>query len=361
VLGLLVVGAIGGVWSGLIPNPFRLSAAQIAQAVDPSVVTVKADLFRDGNTSGFGFAYGRTDHILINARLLTHAVAVTASDRSGKSYRADVLGSDTTAGVAELEISGFGGPPLTRAGQEPAVGADVYLPHGPSGPLAHGIVTRQDRGLIQTNISAAAPDGGQPLIDGNGQVVGLVEAATDGLAVAIPTAAFDARASGWAKSNQPISIGPPLVTETARSLVLGSPGAGWKRLTGAAYDNGTAWHSAWEWSPTYTYGGMTVDIDLVVFATLDAAPPEIPSDLANATRNGFSPDGSLTGFGDEGMVLQKSTQGVVIYELLWRDRNCVVILYLSAAKPPPPQFSLAAAIGLATAQERPIGASLGSY
>ncbi|HZQ49619.1 MAG TPA: trypsin-like peptidase domain-containing protein [Candidatus Dormibacteraeota bacterium] len=361
VVVLLALGVVGGVRLGRIPNPFGMSSAQIAQTVEPSVVTMKVDQFRDGNASGAGFVYGQSDHILMSARLLTHATALTASDRSGKSYPADAVGADKTADVAEVVVNGLAAQPLKSASQAPSTGADVYVPRSSSRPMAHGVVTRIGSGVIETNIPAEASDGGEPMVDGTARVVGIVKAGSSGTVSATVTAAFDGEATAWAKSDSAIAIGPPPVTAPAKLLVLSSIGPSWRALPGSAYDNGTAWHSAWERDPTAQYGGMTVDIYLVVFATISAAPPEIPSRLADAKRNGYSTVGPLTGLGDEGTVLKKATKDEVIYELIWRDRNCVVLMYMSAAPPPPPGFSLSAAMNIAAAQEKPIASNLGSY
>ncbi len=107
---------------------------------------------------------------------------------------------------------------------------------------------------------------------------------------------------------------------------------------------------------------MSVDVWLIVFGTIVAGQTDYRDRLADASRNGYSMDGSLPGgFGDESTVFQKRSRGEIVYEILWRDRNCVVIFYMAAATPPPPEFSMTSAITIATAQEKPIAANLASY
>lgn len=368
-LALLVAGGFALHSAGLLLSPVKLTAAQISQAVQPSVMSVKTDLFRDGSASGAGFVYARSAHVLINADVLTHAVEVSVSDAKGNVSAAEVVGIDKDLNVAELLVPGLSIKPLKRAGQQPSAGADVYVVAGPSGALAHGVVTKLGgdlsvngtsyHGLIQTTAPAVAAINGTPMVDGNGQVVGLVMADATGHAFAVPSTSFDATVSEWAKTDAAMIIGPPLVTATAQSLILPAVGDR-KRTTNAAW-GGTGWHSSWLQDATYTYGGLTVDIYLDVRTDVLTAKDDYKRRLGDAAKQGFSTMGSISVLGDEATTLQSSPNGTIVYEIVWRDRNCGVVLYAAAAKPAPPGFSLAFALGLATAQEAPIGANLAGY
>ena len=368
-LAFLAAGGFGLHSAGLLFSPVRLTAAQISQAVQPSVMAVKTDLYRDGSGSGAGFVYGHTAHVLISASLLTHVVAVSVSDAKGNVSAAEVVGIDKDVNVAELLVPGLSLKPLKRAAQQPSVGADVYVAGGTSGALAHGVVSKLGgdlsvngstyHGLIETTAPASAASSGTPLVDGNGEVVGLVMADAAGHAFGVPAKSFDAEATAWAKSDAAMIIGPPLVSANAQSLIL--PAVGDRKRTVNAVWGGTGWHSGWLQDATYSYGGLTVDIYLDVAPTVATAKDGYKFHLGDAPKHGFSPVGSISVLGDEGTSLQSAPKGTIVYEIIWRDRNCEVILYTAAAKPIPPGFSMEFAIGLAIAQEAPIGANLADY
>ncbi|HET7465575.1 MAG TPA: serine protease [Candidatus Dormibacteraeota bacterium] len=332
-------------------------------------MTVKTDLFRDGSGSGAGFVYAHKAHVLISATLLTHVVQVSVSDSAGNVSAAEVVGIDKDMNVAELLVPGLSLKPLKRAAQQPSVGADVYVVGGSSGALAHGVVTKIGadlsvngsayRGLIQTTAPATAASGGSPMVDGNGEVVGQVVADATGHALAVPATSFDAKAAEWAKSDSAMIIGPPLVSATAQSLIL--PAVGDRKRTVNAAWGGTGWHSGWLQDATYSYGGLTVDIYLDVGATVAIAMSNYKRSLGDAPKQGFSTMGSLSVLGDESTTFQSAPKGTIVYEIVWRDRNCEVVLYAAAAKPVPPGFSMEFAVGLALAQEAPIGANLAGY
>jgi hypothetical protein len=48
-------------------------------------------------------------------------------------------------------------------------------------------------------------------------------------------------------------------------------------------------------------------------------------------------------------------------EVVWRDRNVEVVVYLSGAAPAPPEVTLQSTLGLAFAQEALVGADLANY
>ena len=368
-LAVLIAGGFGLHSAGLLLSPVKLTAAQISKSVQPSVMAVKTDLFRDGSSSGAGFVYARTAHVLVSATLLTHAVDISVSDATGNVSAAEVVGMDKDVNVAELLVPGLSLKPLKRAAAQPAVGADVYVVGGSSGALAHGVVTKLGsdlsvngstyHGLIQTTVPATTASSGTPLIDGNGDVVGLVMADAAGHAVAVPATSFDAKAAAWAKTDAAIVIGPPLVSATAQSLIL--PAVGDRKRTANGAWGATGWHSGWVQDATYAYGGLTVDIYLDVRPAIAITMDDYKRALGDAAKQGFSTAGSISVLGDEATALQMSPGGTIVYEIAWRDRNCEVILYAAAAKPVPPGFSMAFAIGLATAQEAPIGANLAGY
>jgi len=76
---------------------------------------------------------------------------------------------------------------------------------------------------------------------------------------------------------------------------------------------------------------------------------------------GYTTVGRVDGLGDEGTALQRASGGQVDFEVVWRDRNVKVDVFMSGGMPAPPEVSLQSALGLGFAQEALVGADLANY
>lgn len=354
------------------PPPVNLS--QLATRVAPSLVSIKTTIFRDGTSEGFGFFYGKPGHILTSAHVLARATSAEITDASGNTYGADLEGIDRSIDVAELSTADTTPKPLRAATAGVSVGSHVVVIGNPYGILpnkaTHGLVADTNRQLtidgksyanmIQTDALASPGNSGGPVVNMAGQLVGMVAAGGSGYTFAIPSRLFVSQVAGWQASATFVRLGPPLVSATAQSLVLPSPEPGW---TGSASEKWSeaGWHSVWRKAPDYDYGGAAMDIYINVTTDESSAKTQYPFHLETASKRGYTGVGAVSGLGDESTAFERIVADQVTYQVVFRDRNVVVIMYLGSGMPPRPDISMAALRGMATAQARSIGADLAGY
>jgi len=377
VLLLSAVGIVGGIGLGVIPNPFKLTVAEVGAKVGPSVVTVTTTVFRGGRSVGSGFFYGKKGHVVTNAHVVSRAINITITDSLGQTYPANLEGVDQSADIAALSTRDTSAPPLVAASDSLTVGTEVVLIGNPGGnnpnTVTHGLVAGTNRqltvdgrpydNLIQTDAIASPGSSGGPMVDMSGQIVGMVTLGASGFAYAIPERTFDGEVRGWESTGNVLPLGPPLVNASARSLVIGSL-SGFAGFTGTGNDayGRTGWHSLWSRQPTYIYGGASVEIYLDVPSNESAADAEYKSQVSYSQSTGhMSNAGSDNTLGDEETMLQSVTPNQVVYEIVWRDRNVEVTVYLASGIPPAPDITLQDALYAATQAEAPIGATLVNY
>lgn len=172
------------------------SAAAVYQAVAPSVVTV---LVLDENDDGprrFGAGTGiivdGQGHILTNNHVVSNVDRVQVQLLDGSRLFAEVVGGDPGTDLAiiraefppgPLQIARFGDSRMVRPGDPVfAIGA----PYGYSHSITAGIVSavgraytgeeRRISGLIQSDAEINPGNSGGPLLNVNGEVVGITTA-----------------------------------------------------------------------------------------------------------------------------------------------------------------------------------------
>ncbi|MBJ7289371.1 trypsin-like peptidase domain-containing protein [Williamsia sp.] len=162
--------------TGTGPAATELAAGRIV----PSVVQVTA-----GRSAGSGFAIDSMGHVITNHHVIEGQDSVTLRLSTGRQVPARVIGSDPAADIAVLEIRGSApaaarlgtGVPLRTGESVLAVGS----PLGLSGTVTAGIVSAVDRrqttvgagGMIQTDASINPGNSGGPLVNLDGEVVGV--------------------------------------------------------------------------------------------------------------------------------------------------------------------------------------------
>lgn len=170
------------------------SAAAVYQAVAPSVVTVwtlDADRPR-GIGSGTGIIVDGQGHILTNNHVVSEADRVRVQLLDGSSLFADIVGRDPATDLAVLraefphdaiQIARFGDSAAVKPGDPVfAIGA----PYGFSHSITAGIVSavgrnypergREIEGLIQSDTEINPGNSGGPLLNANGEVIGITTA-----------------------------------------------------------------------------------------------------------------------------------------------------------------------------------------
>jgi serine protease Do len=153
---------------------------------------------------GTGFIVSDDGHILTNHHIVAEARKIGVGLADGRHFEASVIGSDPETDVAVLKIDADGLSPLSLGDSDALEVGDWVVGFanglGMGHTFAPGLVTakgRSDLGLatyedfIQTNLNLGLGDGGGPLLDLDGKVVGINTAAiraerASGISLAIP-------------------------------------------------------------------------------------------------------------------------------------------------------------------------------
>lgn len=165
------------------------------QAINPGVVAIRA-LTEEGGGLGTGFVWDEQGHIVTNFHVVESATDLEVDFPSGFKTRAEVLGTDNDTDLAVLKINQL--PPelvvLTLGNNHDlAVGQSVIAignPQGLNGTMTQGIISALGRTLdsmhfapgggafatgniIQTDAAINPGNSGGPLINLNGEVIGI--------------------------------------------------------------------------------------------------------------------------------------------------------------------------------------------
>lgn len=181
------------------------SVADIVEATRPSVVNVTAqtesgNLFfrsRGVTSTGTGAIIHSDGYVVTNYHVIRGASRIQITTDDGRVYRATVEGIDPITDLAVLRIEGdgpfpalpFAAPGSFRVGDWAiAIGNALGLPGGPSvtlgvvGALDRTLTTREQTltDLIQTDAAINEGNSGGPLVDLNGEIIGINTAVVRG-------------------------------------------------------------------------------------------------------------------------------------------------------------------------------------
>lgn len=200
----------------------------VAQSVGPAVVSV-----RTNEGLGSGVIYDSSGLILTNAHVVDGAQSITIGMVDGRHFSGKVVGSDSGFDVAVIKIDGSNLPsaPLGKA-SELQVGEDVIAIGNPLGldhTLTTGVVSALNRPvsegqgsynqpMIQTDAAINPGNSGGPLLDLNGQVVGITTLIAapqgfpaQGLGFAVPVDTAKRIADQLVQSGKVTSSGQPFL------------------------------------------------------------------------------------------------------------------------------------------------------
>lgn len=151
-----------------------------------------------------GFIISSDGDILTDAGDAAGASRISVTLADGQTYHARLIGSDPASGVALLHVHAtglavarIGSPAMLKAGEWVA---SIGSPYGLGTSIVKGVVSNLSRllpdqsyvPLIQTDLTEHSGDGGSPLLNLKGEVVGIETPPPDdgnvyqGLAFAIP-------------------------------------------------------------------------------------------------------------------------------------------------------------------------------
>lgn len=178
------------------PQAAQTSPADIVDQSCPSVVSIVAANTEDG-PAGAGFLAAPNGVVLSVASAVPDGdLTVRLSD--GRSFAAQRIGADPVSGLVLLKIDAPDLPWLNAASADlPRVGSPVLALTAPNGsgcaamPAIVGSDFLVDGGGTRSYVRAAPPFGpdqaGAPVLDQNGQVLGIVTAPTSGKAAEAPS------------------------------------------------------------------------------------------------------------------------------------------------------------------------------
>ena len=193
-----IPAAIDGTESGGIPMLQFPNIADTVERVRPAVVSiVSQSLVQDrfGRVqssfgSGTGVIFDESGLVLTNNHVIENGVQIIVTQDDGTQVEAEIIGADRLSDLAVLQLPGDGYPSLPlrengslRAGDWViAIGNALALPGGPT--VTVGVVSALGRSieaspgitlyeLIQTDTSINPGNSGGPLIDLNGDLIGI--------------------------------------------------------------------------------------------------------------------------------------------------------------------------------------------
>jgi S1-C subfamily serine protease len=159
--------------------------------------------------SGFITTYQGTTYVITNYHVVAGDSNLTVTFSDGDGYPGTVIGSDPYSDLAVVQVGAPASeqPPLQLASSSTvSVGEPVYVignPYGLSGSMTYGIVSQVGRTIVEEStteytisgvIQFSAPinpgNSGGPLLDAQGNVIGITTAevnGSQGLGFAIPS------------------------------------------------------------------------------------------------------------------------------------------------------------------------------
>ena len=190
------------------------SVVQITRKVPPSSILPPGPESENATTLGSGFVYDNKGRIITNNHVIGDAKIVDITLVDGNRYTANVIGTDIFSDIAVIEIvenlteqSPPLRPLLIGNSSELEVGEQVIAignPFGLAGTMTTGIISQTGRLLpdqqtgfsipnaIQTDTLINPGNSGGPLLNMNGQVIGMNTAGLfgSGIGFAIPSNAI---------------------------------------------------------------------------------------------------------------------------------------------------------------------------
>jgi len=171
----------------------RLTLVQIFEMAEPGVVQINVKKEVQDITGaglGSGFVYDTKGHIITNAHVIDSAGEVVVTFLDGRSYVANVIGTDQDTDLAVIRVEAsrstlhplpIGDSSRMKIGEPIAA---IGNPFGLSGSMTSGIVSQVGRllpqasgfsipDIIQTDAAINRGNSGGPLINMKGEIIGV--------------------------------------------------------------------------------------------------------------------------------------------------------------------------------------------
>ncbi len=155
-----------------------------------SITVTKTSDHGDSTSVGSGFVFDKEGHIITNNHVVDNTKKISVTFIDGTSYRAEIIGNDPDADIAVIKVDvipdklyplPIGNSSTLKVGEQIAA---IGNPFGLSGSMTSGIVSQLGR-LLPTGVGYSIPDviqtdtainpgnSGGPLLNMQGQVVGI--------------------------------------------------------------------------------------------------------------------------------------------------------------------------------------------
>ena len=205
----------------------NLSLVELFEKSEEGVVridVVKINSFREGNSVGSGFVFDLFGNIITNAHVIDNADNITVTFLDGSQYNASIVGMDKFTDIAVINVEEkpdylhpleIGDSSALKVGEPVAA---IGNPFGLSGSMTSGIVSQIGRllpshdtgfsipNVIQTDAAINPGNSGGPLLNMNGEVMGIN--------TAIQSGTGQSAGIGFAVPSNTISkVVPVLITE----------------------------------------------------------------------------------------------------------------------------------------------------
>ena len=190
-----------------------LTAQEVYAAVNPSVVMVAVAIDEEKASIGTGVILTEDGYVVTNAHVIAGGLSAWVALDTGEVLDAELVGFDSGEDLALLKLVDGQGLPAARLGDSDAcvVGDQVYAIGNPlgvelRGTLTNGLISAIDRQvtmegrvmtMLQTTAALNNGNSGGPLINDQGQVIGIntmkmsggktATATVEGLGFAVPT------------------------------------------------------------------------------------------------------------------------------------------------------------------------------
>lgn len=242
-------------WSGPVreaePTALETTAATATQQV--GLVTIVSTLgYQEATSAGTGIVLTSDGTVLTNNHVIVGATAIEVTvESTGATYAAEVVGTDATADIAVLRLTGASGlATATIATSGVAIGDAVTAVGNAEGGgslvAAAGTVTSLDAtvttqdevtgelvtldGLLQIDADVVSGDSGGAVLDSSGAVVGVTTAASSGssnisgYAITIDRALAIAETILAGTDTDTVTIGYPAFLGVQMGTQTGRPG-----------------------------------------------------------------------------------------------------------------------------------------
>ncbi|MEU6283181.1 trypsin-like peptidase domain-containing protein [Streptomyces sp. NPDC047028] len=151
--------------TNVVPSSKKGDVAAIAAAVSPSVVEINATL-SNGSSTGSGVIITSNGEIVTNNHVIAGADSIKVRTSDGRSYTADVVGTDSSKDLALIKLQGASGlkPASLGNSSDVQVGDTVVAigsPEGLTGTVTSGIVSALNRDVtVPTDEGQGQDQGG---------------------------------------------------------------------------------------------------------------------------------------------------------------------------------------------------------